>query len=45
MSSSDENEDYYIECKDCGNKKAYVWFDKRLRMYLVSCDNCGVREV
>ena len=41
----DEFYDYYITCKDCGNKKAYVWFDKRLRMYLVSCDNCGVREV
>jgi transcription elongation factor Elf1 len=38
-------DDKFVVCYKCGNKKAYVWFDTRLRMYLISCDNCGVREV
>ena len=47
MTSNDDDyitTHFYITCS-CGNTKAYVWFDKRIREYLISCDDCGVKEV
>ena len=38
-------EDKTVSCEKCGNNdKAYVWFDKKEQMNLISCDNCGVYE-
>jgi hypothetical protein len=38
-------EDKTVPCEKCGNNdKAYVWFDKKEQMNLISCDNCGVYE-
>lgn len=44
MSHDYEFFDIYIDCKKCGKKNAYVWFDRRLRLYLISCDSCGVYD-
>ncbi len=38
-------EDEYVTCRKCGNCKAYEWFDSRLRIKLISCDECGVYDV
>jgi len=34
-----------VSCEKCGNNdKAHLWFDKTEQVYLISCDNCGVKE-
>jgi hypothetical protein len=37
-------ENLNVTCEKCANDKAYLWFDKNEKVYLVSCDNCGVNE-
>ena len=36
--------DRFVTCDKCGNDMAYLWLDKKEKMYLISCDNCGVNE-
>jgi hypothetical protein len=33
-----------VSCEKCGNEKSYLWFDKSEKVYLISCDRCGVNE-
>jgi translation initiation factor 2 beta subunit (eIF-2beta)/eIF-5 len=42
--SHDYHSDKFVTCKKCDNVKAYLWFDRRLRIYLISCDSCGVYD-
>jgi len=38
-------EDVSVSCEKCGkNNKAYLWFKKNDKVYLISCENCGVYE-
>lgn len=38
-------EDLRVPCEKCGkNDKAYLWFNKIEKVYLISCFNCGVNE-
>lgn len=37
-------ENLNVSCEKCANDKAYLWFDKNEKVYLISCDNCGVNE-
>ena len=37
-------ENLNVSCEKCTNDKAFLWFDKNEKVYLISCDNCGVNE-
>jgi len=38
-------QDVRVPCEKCTkNDKAYLWFNKNEKVYLISCDNCGVNE-
>lgn len=37
-------ENLNISCEKCANDKAFLWFDRNEKVYLISCDNCGVNE-
>ncbi len=37
-------ENLNVSCEKCANDKAYLWFDKNEKVYLISCDRCGVNE-
>lgn len=37
-------ENLTVSCEKCGNEKSYLWFDKNDKVYLISCDWCGVNE-
>ena len=30
--------------KSVVNNMAYLWFEKKEQVYLISCDNCGVNQ-
>ncbi|MDN5847672.1 MAG: hypothetical protein L0H53_15515 [Candidatus Nitrosocosmicus sp.] len=36
--------DRFVTCDKCSNDKAFLWFDKKDQVHLISCDNCGVNE-
>jgi hypothetical protein len=37
-------ENLNVSCEKCANDKAYLWYDKNEKVYLISCDRCGVNE-
>ena len=44
MNDYEYHDDMFVTCEKCGNDMAYLWFDRKEKMYLISCDNCGVNE-